>query len=40
MDLVDQTKKLIKRLIEKLESKIRNIEDLYYSLRQCIKFWL
>ena len=34
MDLIDQTNKLVKVRIEKLESKIRSKKDLYYILRQ------
>ena len=38
MDLIDQTNKLIKVRIEKLESKIRSKKDLYYILRQWYIF--
>ena len=34
MDLVDQTNKSIKVIVEELESKIRSKRDLYYVLRQ------
>ena len=37
MDLVDQANKLVKVIIEELESKIRSKKDLYYILRQCWK---
>ena len=37
MDLVDQTNRLIKVRIKKLESKIRSTKELYYVLRQWNK---
>ena len=38
MDLIDQTNKLIKVRIEKLESIIRSKKDLHYILRQWCTF--